>query len=233
MDIIQKIDQIDAEEIKESFKKLIQNYLTPAFGSISKRDFDILLFMELQKLEIFDENPEIYDIVSSLKVTRTKARNLLYESKMRNATPEQLNNELKQLLKSPTFLKDNDKILLEIGNPFLIDHLKAKLKKLGYITDGSFSSELVKLTSDAYLALFEDMLPNEKKDLIKKELIKCGAKEDSSLKGVMSSVIKKLIEKSIGKAGDELVDNAFKYLSPIIEANIENFKNVISELFRD
>ncbi len=163
MDIIKKIDSASEKEIKKVFKDLMKDYLTPAFGAISKRDFDILLFIKFQELGIFSKDPEIYDIVTSLKVTRSKARNLLYESKLRNTSEEELDKELRNLIKSPIFLKDNDKIAIEIGNPFLIDHLRARLKKIGYITDGSFSNELIKLTKKAYISLFEEMLPKEKK----------------------------------------------------------------------
>ncbi len=38
----------------------MKDYLTPAFGAISKRDFDILLFMKFQELQIFEKDPEIY-----------------------------------------------------------------------------------------------------------------------------------------------------------------------------
>ncbi len=230
MDIIAKIDSIDAEKVKIAFKELMKDYLTPAFGAISKRDFDILLFMKFQKLEIFENDPEIYDIVSSLKVTRTKARNLLYEAKLRATSEDELNDELKLLLLSPVFLKDNDKIALEIGNPFLTDHLRAKLKKLGHITDGSFSSELIKLTEKAYLSLFEDMLPDGKKDDIKTALIESGITTDTSFKGVMKGVLKKLGKKFAGDVGDEVGENIGEYLDPIINGGVELIKKKISTL---
>ena len=230
MNIIAKIDSIDAEKVKIAFKELMKDYLTPAFGAISKRDFDILLFMKFQKLEIFEKDPEIYDIVSSLKVTRTKARNLLYEAKLRDTSEDELDEELKTLLLSPIFLKDNDKIALEIGNPFLTDHLRAKLKKLGHITDGSFSSELIKLTEKAYLSLFEDMLPDGKKDEIKTALIESGIATDTSFKGVMKGVLKKLGEMFAGDVGDELMENVGEYLGPIINGGIELIKNKIATL---
>jgi hypothetical protein len=230
MDIIAKIDSIDAEKIKTAFKELMKDYLTPAFGAISKRDFDILLFMKFQELGLFENNPEIYDIVSSLKVTRTKARNLLYEAKLRDTSQTDLDKELILLLQSPIFLKDNDKIALEIGNPFLTDHLRAKLKKLGHITDGSFSSELIKLTEKAYLSLFEDMLPDGKKDEIKKALIESGIATDTSFKGVMKGVLKKLGKKFAGDVGDEIAENVGEYLAPIITGGIELIKGKISTL---
>lgn len=233
MDVLVKIDSLDAERVKIAFKELMKNYLTPAFGAISKRDFEILLFMKLQELGIFDKDPEIYDIVSSLKVTRTKARNLLYEAKLRHTSESELDEELKTLLISPIFLKDNDKIALEIGNPFLTDHLRAKLKKLGHITDGSFSSELIKLTEKAYLSLFEDMLPNNKKNEIKKALIESGIAADTSFKGVMTGVLKKLGKKFAGAAGDALGEKIGEYLYPILNGCIDSIKTKIPSLAAD
>ena len=81
-----------------------------------------------------------------------------------------MDDELKSLLIHPIFLKDNDKIGIEIDNPYLIDHLRDKLKKLNHITDGSFSLELVKITTDAFIALFESNLPTASTDQIKKLL---------------------------------------------------------------
>lgn len=98
-----KIDDIDYSLLKKVFKDLLTAYINPAYGSMSKRDFDILLFMKLQELELIGNDPDLYDIVSSLKVTRAKARNLLYEAKMRNSSEEKLNEELKSLLSKPIF----------------------------------------------------------------------------------------------------------------------------------
>jgi hypothetical protein len=230
MNVINKIDSLEAEDVKTAFRDLMKAYLNPAFGAISKRDFDILLFMKLQELGIFEKDPEIYDIVSSLKVTRTKARNLLYEAKLRDTTEDELDEELKTLLLSPIFLKDNDKIALEIGNPFLTDHLRAKLKRLGHITDGSFSSELIKLTDKAYLSLFEDILPEHKKTEIKQALIECGIAEDTSLKGLLTGVLKRLGKKFAGQVGDQVIENVGDYLSPIINGGIDLIKTKISAL---
>ena len=44
-----------------------------------------------------------------------------------------LKNELRGLISSP-ILKDGDKVSLEIGNPYLVDYKRSKLKKLGHST---------------------------------------------------------------------------------------------------
>ena len=232
-EILNKLDKIDAERVKGTFKKLLQGYLTPAYGSISKRDFDILLFTLLQELDIFNKNPDIYELVSELRVTRTKARNLLYESKLRQTTKTELDQELITILKNPIFFKDNDKIGIEIDNPYLIDHLRAKLKKLNHITDGSFSPELVRLTTDAFISLFESYLPEKSKEKIRKAFIEIGAEADSSLKGVLKGALKKLGSKIADEAGSQFAESANEYLSPIINENIILIKNKFKSLFNE
>lgn len=232
MDILRKLDSIsDDKKIRDGFRNVLSAYLNPAYGSMSKRDFDILLFIELQKMEIIPQNPEIYDLVSGLKVTRTKARNLLYESKLRIMTSSELDDELRNIIVKPIFLKDGDKISLEIGNPYLIDHMRSKLKQLGHITDGSFSSELVKLTTDAYIELFYSMLGEERriKD-IERKLIDCGAKADTSIKGVLESIVVNFAKKAGGSVVEELVGDVTRdYLTPIMDNVIDTSSDLIKK----
>ena len=179
--------------------------------------------MKLQELEVIAKTPEIYDVVSSLKVTRAKARNLIYESKLRTSTENDLENELKELVSSP-ILKDGDKVSLEIGNPYLADYLRSKLRSLNHITDGSFSNELLKMTVDAYIDLFISLLPDGRED-IEKALIRSGAKKDTSLKSIVKSIVEKLAKKALGDIGDAVIDNVSDYLKPIIEGQITNITN--------
>jgi hypothetical protein len=125
-------------------------------------------------------------------------------------------------------LKDNDKIGLEIGNPYLIDYIKDKLKKLNHITDGSFSPELIKLTPEAFVALFESYVPNESKSEILKILISIGANEDTSLKGALKGIFKKLGSKIADKVGEEIGENIVDYLSLFFKTDR---MNLIKEKF--
>jgi hypothetical protein len=231
MEMWNKLKEADAEEVKVVFTKLLEDYLHPAFGSMSKRDFDILLFMNLQKLGIFEKNPEIYDLVSQLKVTRSKARNLLYESKLRQTSTSELDEELKLVLQTPIFLKDQDKIGIEIDNPYLIDHLRSKLKKLNHITDGSFSIELVKLTTDAFIDLFESYMPNESKADITKAFVQIGVKTDASFKGVLKGVLKKIGKKIADDAGAEVAESVGDYLGPIINGSVKMVTDKLTTLY--
>ena len=233
MEILTSLEAADSDSVKKIFIDFVKEYLTPSYGSMSKRDFEILLFMKLQELEAIDKDPDLYRLIKELKISRSRARNLLYEAKMRSTEDKDLNEELIKLLQKPIFLKDGDKVVIEIQNPLLTDHFRFKLKELGHITDGSFSPELVKLNYSAYIALVDKIVSTKAKENTIDLFIKEGIMVDNSFKAIFAGVIKKLGQKFAGKAGELATENAFKYLSPIIAGTVETIKEEILQLFNN
>lgn len=161
----------DPEKQKSLLVDFLNDYSTPSFGSMSKRDTDVALFSMMQELGVIKKNPQIYEVVSLLHVTSSKARNLIYEASLRRNNEETLNRSLWKHLQAPRFLATSDKMIaLEIDDPLLIDHLKFKLRNLNHITDGSFNPGLVKMSYDAYASLFGDTLPQGVKDKLLHEI---------------------------------------------------------------
>ncbi len=222
-----KLETLSSIQGRDAFVELILAYSNPAFGTLSKREFDIWLFMKLQELGVIAQEPEIYELVRDLKITRSKARNLLYEAKLRSSTDAKLEEELKALLKRPVFMKEGDKIALEIGNPFLTDHLRNQLKKLGHISDGSFSPELIKLSTDAYLALFTQCLPEAGINTATKVLVALNLTEDTSVKGVLKAVVKKIGSQVADDAGRQLISALF---DGIFKNDEKEIKKLTAEL---
>ncbi len=227
-DLTKALEKIDSTVAKESLAKLIEYYINPAFGALPKREEDIALFQCLQELGIFDDTPDLYSLVSSLRITRAKARNLLYEVNLRKSTAANIEDELLELLKEPVFLKDNDKVCLEIGNPLLIDHLKHELKELKHITDGSFSPELVKLTPDAYIALVNKKFAKVKKADVDKALIACGIKKDVNAKTIFKDVLKKVGKKVADDTGDAAGELLGNYLGDLLSTTTETVTSFLS-----
>lgn len=143
----------------------LNTYCMPSFGSMSKRDVDISVFMLMHDLGIIKENPQVYDVVSLLHITSSKARNLIYESSLRRNSRSTLDQALFELLKCPIFIATSDNMIaIEIDDPLLIDHLKQKLRELKFITDGSFNKGIVKMTINAYATLFDVFLSDEDRE---------------------------------------------------------------------
>ena len=100
------------------------------------------------------------------------------------------------------------------------------------ISDGSFSPSIIKLGLDAITALVESYLsPREKAD-IKAALIAAGA-PDMSFTGILKATFKKVAGKLASDTGEALMDKASDFISPIIDAGIEQIIEKTGELFAD
>lgn len=217
--LLEELNAVDSDKAKTALIKIFMHYLNPAFGALPKRENEIIMFQVLQDLKIFDKNPDLYSLLSTLRVTRNKARNLLYESNLRKDVD--LEEELLEILKNPILLKDNDKVCLEIDNPLLIDHLKHVLKELKHITDGSFSPDLVKLTPEAYKKLLNIKFSKISKKELKKALLECGAEKEITAKSLLSGVLKKVGKKVADDAGDKAGELLGDYLGDLFTAGFE------------
>lgn len=212
---IKSINNNSIDNIKNIFSKLLSNLCSPAFGALPKKEIEILIFDTLRDIGYLSNEPEIYEIINKLHVTQSKARNLIYESGLRSLDENALDNQLLNIFKSPSFYKENDNICIELENPLLIDRIKNIIKqKGGSATDGSFSSQIVKLKEDGFGAIIEYF--SEKNGInIRKELTKAGLIDSST--------------KKIGKELLKFIDNA-KDLS--LSESFENIIN-IKDIFTD
>lgn len=70
---------------------------------------------------------------------------------IRRLAESNLESNLKELLKSPILGKNGDYFIFEVESPYLLDYLQAKIKSLGYPTDGSFVPSIIKLSSDSFV----------------------------------------------------------------------------------
>ncbi|THB63464.1 MAG: hypothetical protein D6B27_12165 [Gammaproteobacteria bacterium] len=230
MDIEAIVNNLSEDNAKSALASFLRSYLSPAFGALPKTEIEIIALNLLQNIGAINKNPEIYELVSRLKVTRSKARRLIYDSELRNSSEEQLLAKAKELLKKPLIQKHGELFVIEIENPLLSDFIQAQVHKLGYISDGSFSPSLIKLGLNGISALIEAFIPEEDRNSVKEVLIKAGA-PDTSLRGVIKSSLKKIASKIASETGDALIEKGSEYISPIIDASINQIKTVTHGLF--
>ena len=225
MEIQQQIQGSSEASTKEVLDLILAAYLSPAFGVLTKREIDILIFDALEKIGYIDANPTIYSLIQKLRVTKSKARQLLYERELRRMNEKDLDARVKELLKRPTIQKQGELFALEIENPLLSDHLRAKVQTLGYASDGSFSPSLVKLSDEAIVALIDALLDEKQKKEVTRAFEKLGL-PDKSFKGVLKGVLKVLAKKAADEAGSKLVENV---LGPVIDGDFDGITKAIEE----
>lgn len=232
MDIEQIVNNSTEESAKSALTYFLQSYMTPAFGALPKNEVELIVLNVLEKLNAIDEEPELYELVSKLRVTRSKARGLIYDRELRRSSEEELDEKVKALLKKPLIQKNGDLYVLEVENPLVSDHLRSKVQKLGYVSDGSFSPSIVKLGLDAVAALIESYLTDQERDDVKGALVAAGA-PDTSFKGVIKATFKKVAGKVASDTGEALMEKASDFISPIIDAGIDLVTEKARELFEE
>lgn len=232
MDIEKIVNNSTEEDTKSALTYFLQSYMTPAFGALPKNEVELIVLNALEKLNAIDEEPELYELVSKLKVTRSKARGLIYDRELRRSSEQELDEKVKALLKKPLIQKNGGLYVLEVENPLVSDHLRSKVQKLGYVSDGSFSPSIVKLGLDAVAALIESYLTDQEKDDVKGALVAAGA-PNTSFKGVIKATFKKVAGKVASDTGEVLMEKTSDFISPIIDAGIDLVTEKAKELFEE
>lgn len=220
MDIETQLALTPEPQARAVLAQLLKQYLTPAFGVLPKAEVDLAMLEALQQLGLISADPGIYELVAKLRVTRAKARNLIYARELRRSTVPELDAKLKLLLRRPQLLKNGELFALEVENPLLADHLKARLQALGHASDGSFSPTLVTLKLDAMAALISSCLSADEQEKLRRALVKAGA-PDTSFRGLLTGVLKTLGGKLAAKAGEAAVEQVSDYLGPLLDAAIK------------
>lgn len=230
MDIKLIINALPEAKAKAVLAQLLERYLTPAFAALPKNEVELLVLDALEQVGAISADPQLYELVSKLKVTRAKARRLIYDRELRHSSSTDLDAKVKALLKRPLLQKQGELFVLEVENPLVSDHLRAKVQQLGYVSDGSFSPSLIKLGLEAITALIAALLSAGEQEQVRLALVAAGA-PDGSLKGVLKATLKKVASKVAADSGEALMDKAAGYLAPIVDASIAALGEKAAELF--
>lgn len=114
MDIKESVTKADSQQTKDVLTKLLTRYLNPAFGALPKAEVELIILDALEELEVISKDPQVYELVTTLRVTRTKARNLIYERELRRSSPSALDERVKELLRKPVIDKKSAHFILEV-----------------------------------------------------------------------------------------------------------------------
>jgi len=235
MNIRISIEGKSIEELQSALVTMLERYTQPAFGSMPKRETDILMFEVMRALELLPKESSVYDLMTKLNITRTKASQLLFDTDIRKVSddPGRLNDKVIEALCSGRFHKDSDKYFcLEVEAPLVNAHLKEEVRKLGHISDSSFNTSIIRLPLDAVVDVVSNLVPDDQEEQVRVALEKAGAQKALTFRSVLKSSLKALGKKYVGEAADQLVDGAGDYLASIfndIEGIEEKWKTVFNE----
>ena len=201
-------------------EKFLNDYRTPSFGSLSKKEIDLRIFELYIDAGVIKKDPSIFDLVNELKISRSKARSLIYDYNLRKKSEDMLKEDLKSLLKEGVVEKD-DRIKIEVDDPYLSDYIRNVLKSNKMIADGSFMKEILVLSTKAYCTLLENCLTEDETKAAKRSLF-----GDSIASGILNGFMYKFLEKRVG-------ENTAKNILELGRMIVEQKGQGVKKMFED
>lgn len=136
-------------------------YANPAFASRSKSEIDLKVFEMMRECGIVGD--DYYKVARTLKITPTRAKNLILNSEIRSQSEENTDDAFQKAFISKiknlgykTDPKDNGIIIFSLPNNLLREHLKYMLRLKDKTWDSSFNSEIIRIKIEDFLDIIAD-----------------------------------------------------------------------------
>jgi len=146
-------------------KDFLSLYLERGFGSLNKREIDILMMHLLIKYSSISSKSN-HELSLQFLLSPTKIKNLRYEAKLKYLKKnDYFTKELLNLLKYVKLKKQDNNlwIMFSVEDELLKQYIQAKIKEIGSFTDSSFNSEIVKIELRDFVYLIDTVIdPSQK-----------------------------------------------------------------------
>jgi hypothetical protein len=150
------------------WREFVEWMTRPSFGSHTKREIELKLFELLYRARFAEGPVSVARIAEELTTTRSRARSLLLEVRVRlAASPDApsrrdvLARFVKQWPRQGRIEQDGTRLRMVIDDPFIRDLLRNHAYESGIDIDTSFASEIVTLSWPSYVALLRSLAGDE------------------------------------------------------------------------
>ncbi len=97
--------------------------------------------------------------------------------------------------------KSDEWVYIQIDNPILLDAFKAIAKNNKEIIDSSFSSEIVKISTDGFSIVLSELVDSKSREKIEKEIKKALKKENViSFRNIADKALSEIVSQGVQKA---------------------------------
>lgn len=197
MDIRSRTMALDADAARAALADLLHAMTSPAFGSLPKREIDLLVFTTMTDLGIVPHDATPYRLMTELRVGRAKATSLVLDRDLRRRDEAEIARMAVEAVSCARFAANGGLFSIEIEDRLTREHLADRLRRLGHQSDASFNASLIRMGADAARDLVVDVIPADRHAAVLKALRDAGAPDDT-LRGAVGRALKA----AAGKAGE-------------------------------
>jgi len=184
----------DSEKIHFS-ETFLEKFLQNGFGTLPKREIEILIFHLLYKNSSFFHDKSNYEMANLLKISESRIKSLKAEANLKYQRVE-FKDALREIAED-LFVKKtihyesyDDIIQFYLEDPALMREFEFAVKQLGYSTDTSFNREIVKVKNVVFLDIFIKNFDDTESKFL--EIAKEKIKHEKDLKRIIDKSIPRL-----------------------------------------
>lgn len=110
---------------KAALEHLVVAPTLPVVTASKQIEHEVVALRALKPLGTLPNDTDEYPLITTLRITRAKARSPLYQDARAPLTsPQQIDDALRALVMQPTATEDGDLILVEVAQSLLMDELR-------------------------------------------------------------------------------------------------------------
>jgi len=219
------IHEADPSTLREALRILMIPHASPVFGAVKVIEHEIAALEALRILGYIPKDADEFSLVEALRVTKAKAKSLLYNSALRNSSQGiDVDSLLRDIIVRSNFCKDGDMFLFEVPHPLTMDRLRHKVRKLGFVSDGTFSGSVARIQGDALVALIEALIPSDQKRALLKKLHNEGY-EGKDIASIIKRIAIQTASAAGGKALGQLAEGAVNGFWPLLSGQFEKLNS--------
>ncbi len=198
-------------------EKFLERYLDNGFGSMSKRDIDVLIFHLLSYSEDI-RGMSNYHVGNVLRISETRIKSLKMEASLKYAQPNHkevvagIIQALIEEMKKPEF--QNGYIEVGLEDPVQKRELEEAIKRIGHHVEYGINREILKMKPLGLLEIIIDNVEDGEKEF--KNLVKKYIANETKQKRILDSSL--TFRQKINRLGDELSDKS-DFISLLVAAS--------------
>lgn len=154
------------QQFKAALEHLPPAHTLPGFGAARQVEHEVAALHALKILGALPDNADEFTLVTTLRITKAKARNLLYQDALRTLTsPQQVDDALRALVMQPTATNDGALLRLDVPQPFLMEPLAQRIHHVGFLRADSFPESIARVSRHILAALIGARVPPAERKL--------------------------------------------------------------------
>lgn len=230
MQVLKITENKSQEILKEAVNLLLEPHSRPVFGAVKLVEHEVAALRALTLLGEIPSDADDYELVRRLRITKAKARALLYQEVLRKPGDlDDTDQVLKDLLIRPTIALEGNMMLIDVPHPLTMDLLRGKARELGFLSDGSFSGSVARIPVRALGKLVEGIIPSSEHKAAIKHLRSLGIQGNDS-QSLIVGLIGFFGKALAGAAGDHLGRELAQGLQALMSSAWDALSKTVGEM---